>query len=149
MMRSIIKNLLREMASTNLKKELILMGPKEAQENLGITLDDYITIGYDNDIIDYVSDHIPQLTDLTKYSNNTYDYNGKGPLQGLVFRYVGKHKNREGDTILPYVIIPQPKLTYLMALEKLITPDMLIEFINEFYELNATRISKMRETNFG
>ena len=137
------------MASTNLKKELISMGPKEAQENLGISLEDYITIAYDNDIIDYVSNHIPELTNLTKYSNNTYDYNGRGPLQGLVFRYVGKHKNREGNTISPYAIIPQPKLTYLMALEKLLTPHMLIDFINEFYELNVRRIVKIRETNFG
>jgi len=148
-MRSIIKKVIREMASSNLRKELISMGPKEAQENLGISLEDYITIAYDNDIIDYVSDHIPELTNLSQHSIYTFDYNGKGPLQGLVFRYVRKHKNREGDTILPYAIIPQPKLTYLIALEKLITPDMLIEFINEFYELNVTRISKMTETNFG
>ena len=142
------------MASTNLRKELISIGPKEAQESLGISLEDYITIVYDNDIIDYVSNHIPELTDLTRYqdiaySDSVYDYNGDGPLQGLVFKYVGKHKNRKGDTILPYAIIPQPKLTYLMALERLLTPDMLIEFINEFYELNVTRIVKMPATNFG
>lgn len=125
------------------------MGPKEAQETLGISLEDYITIAYDNDIIDYVSDHIPELTDLTKYSNNTFDYNGKGPLQGLVFRYVGKRKNSKGDVVLPYAIVPQPKLTYLMASEKLLTPKMFIEFINEFYEFDATRIVKMAETNFG
>ena len=148
-MRSLIRKIISEMAVTNLRKELISMGPKRAQETLGISLEDYVTVAYDNDIIDYVSNHIPELTDLTKYSNNTYDYDGKGPLQGLVFKYVGKHKNRKGDTILPYAIIPQPKLTYLMALERLLTPDMLIEFINEFYELNVTRIVKMPETNFG
>ena len=137
------------MASTNLKNELISMGPKEAQRNLGISLKDYITIVYDNDIIDYVSNHIPELTDLTKYSNNTYDYDGKGEIQGLVFRYVGKHKNKYGNIVLPYLIVPQYKLSYLMASEKLLTPKMFIEFINKFYNLDATRIAKMTATNFG
>ena len=149
MMRSIIKNLLREMANTNLRKELISMGPKEAQEGLGISLEDYISIVYDNDIIDYVSNHIPELTDLKRHSTNSYDYNGKGPLQGLVFRYRGKHTYNNGNVVLPYASIPQPKLTYLIALEKLLTPDLLIEFINEFYNLNVTRIAKIPETNFG
>jgi len=148
-MRTTIKKVIRETASTRLQRELIAMGPNRAQESLGVDLKDFVKIVYDNDIIKYVSNHIPELTDLTKYSNNTYDYDGRGPLQGLVFKYVGKHKNRKGDTILPYAIIPQPKLTYLMALERLLTPDMLIEFINEFYELNVTRIVKMPETNFG
>ena len=149
MMRSIIKNLLREMASTKLQNELTSMGPKEAQESLGISLEDYVTIVYDNDIIDYVSDNIPELTDLTKYSNNTYDYNGKGPLQGLVFKYVGKYKNRRGNIVLPYAIIPRPKLRYLIEEEKLLTKEMIIEFINEFYDLDVTEIVPMRETNFG
>ena len=148
-MRSVIRKVIREMASTNLRNELISMGPKEAKESLGISLEDYVTIAYDNDIIDYVSDHIPELTDLTRYNDNVYDYNGDGPLQGLVFKYVWKHKNRKGNIILPYVMVPQAKLTYLMALEKLITPDMLIEFINEFYYLDATRIVKTPKTNFG
>jgi len=148
-MRSIIKNILREMASTNLKNELISMGPKEAQRNLGISLQDYLTIVYDNDIIDYVSNHIPQLTDLTKYRDNTYDYNGNGPIQGLVFKYMGKRKNSEGKIVLPYAIVPQYKLSYLMASEKLLTPKMFIEFINKFYNLDATRIAKMPATNFG
>ena len=149
MMRSIIKNLLREMASTNLRKELISMGPKEAQESLGITLEDYVKIVYDNNIINYVANNIHELTDLTKHSINSYDYNGRGPLQGLVFTYVGKHKNRKGNIISPYVMVPQAKLTYLMALEKLLTPKMLIDFINDFYYLDATRIAKIPETNFG
>lgn len=148
-MRSLIRKVIREMAYTNVREQLIAMGPKNARENLGISLKDYVTIAYDNDIIDYVSDHIPELTDLTKYSNNTFDYNGDGPLQGLVFKYVGKHKNKRGNIVIPYAIVPQPKLTYLMALEKLITPDMLIEFINEFYNFDVTRIVKMAETNFG
>jgi len=149
MMRSIIKNLLREMASTNLRKELISMGPKDAQESLGMTLDDYVKIVYDNNIINYVANNIPELTDLKKHSINSYDYNGRGPLQGLVFTYVGKHKNRKGNIISPLVMVPQTKLTYLMALEKLLTPKMLIDFINDFYYLDATRIAKIPETNFG
>ena len=145
MMRSIIRNILREMASTNLKTALIAMGPKKANESLKISLEDYVTIVYDNDIIDYVSDHIPELTDLTKYSNNTYDYNGKGPLQGLVFKYVGKYKTKMGNIISPHAVIPRSKLLHL----ELLTQEMLIEFINEFYELNVTRIVPMKETNFG
>lgn len=142
------------MASTNLRKELISIGPKEAQESLGISLEDYITIVYDNDIIDYVSNHIPELTDLTGYqdmgyNDRVYDYNGNGPLQGLVFKYVWKHKNRKGNIILPYLMVPQTKLTYLMSLEKLLTPEMFIEFINEFYDFDATRIVKIPKTNFG
>ena len=148
-MRSLIRKVIREMASTNVREQLIAMGPKNARKNLGISLEDYVTIAYDNDIIDYVSDHIPELTDLTPHSNNTFDYNGDGPLQGLVFKYMGKRRNSRGDVVLPYVIVPQPKLTYLMALEKLLTPKMFIEFINEFYEFDATRIVKMAETNFG
>ena len=149
MMRSIIKNILREMASTNLRKELISMGPKEAQESLGMTLDDYVKIVYDNNIINYVANNIPELTDLKKHSINSYDYNGRGPLQGLVFTYVGKHKNRKGNIISPLVMVPQTKLTYLIALEKLLTPKMLIDFINDFYYLDATRIAKIPESNFG
>ena len=148
-MRSIIKNILREMANTNLRKELISMGPKEAQESLGMTLEDYVKIVYDNNIINYVANNIPELTDLKKHSINSYDYNGRGPLQGLVFTYVGKHKNRKGNIISPYVMVPQAKLTYLMALEKLLTPKMLIDFINDFYYLDATRIAKISSTNFG
>ena len=149
MMRSIIKNLLREMASTKLQNELISMGPKEAQKSLGINLMDYITIAYDNDIVDYVSDHIPELTDLTRYSNHTYDYNGRGPLQGFVFRYVGKNKNERKNNEIPYAIIPRPKLGYLIDEEKLLTKRMIIEFINEFYDLDVIEIAPMRETNFG
>lgn len=137
------------MASAKLQNELISMGPKEAQKNLGISLKDYITIVYDNDIIDYVSDHIPELTDLTKYSNNTYDYDGKGEIQGLVFRYVGKYKNERKNNEIAYAIIPRPKLSYLIEEEKLLTKEMIIEFINEFYGLDIVEIAPMRETNFG
>ena len=142
------------MASTNLRNELIAMGRKQAQESLGISLEDYVTIIYDNDLIQYVSDYIPELTDLTRYqdiaySDSTYDYNGDGPLQGLVFKYVGKHKNRRGNIVLPYAIIPRPKLRYLIEEEKLLTKEMIIEFINEFYDLDVTEIAPMRETNFG
>ena len=148
-MRSLIRKVIREMAYTNVREQLIAMGPKNARENLGISLKDYVTIAYDNDIIDYVSDHIPELTNLTQHSNYTFDYNGDGPLQGLVFKYVGKHKNKRGNIVIPYAIVPQPKLTYLMALEKLLSPKMFIDFINEFYNFDVTRIVKMAETNFG
>lgn len=148
-MRSIIKNILREMSNTKLQKELKAMGPKGAQESLGMTLDDYVKIVYDNNIINYVANNIPELTDLKKHSINSYDYNGRGPLQGLVFTYVGKHKNRKGNIVSPLIMVPQSKLTYLMATEKLLTPEMLLDFINDFYYLDATRIAKIPSTNFG
>jgi len=148
-MRSIIRRVIREMASTNLRNELIAMGRKQAEESLGISLKDYLTIVYDNDIIEYVSDYVPELTDLTRYSNYTYDYNGDGPLQGFVFRYVGKYKNERKNNEIAYAIIPRPKLRYLIEEEKLLTKEMIIEFINEFYGLDIVEIAPMRETNFG
>ena len=137
------------MASTKLQNELISMGPKEAQESLGMSLEDYITIAYDNDIIDYVSDHIPELTNLTRSGPQSYDYNGEGPMRGQVFHFVGKHTNKKGNLVLPYVAIPQMKLTYLIASEKQLTPGMLMKFVNEFYKKNVTRIVKIPKTNFG
>ena len=148
MMRSIIRNILREMASTNLKTALIAMGPKKANESLKISLEDYVTMAYDNDIIDYVSDHIPELTDLTRYNTPSYYYNGEGPFSGLVFQYVKKGKTRKGDIVLPLAIVPQFKLNYLKR-TKLLTEEMFIEFINEFYDLNVTKIVPVRETNYG
>lgn len=137
------------MASTRLQRELIAMGPKVARETTGISLQDYITIAYDNNIIEYVSSHIPELTNLTRSSRQSYDYNGEGPMRGLVFHFVGKHTNKKGNLVLPYVAIPQSKLTYLLAQEKLLTREMLIKFVNEFYKQNVTRIVKIPETNFG
>ena len=148
MMRSIIRNVLREMANTNLQRELIAMGPKNAQESLRISLEDFVTLAYDNDIIEYVSAHIPELTDLKRYSTPSYYYEGKGPLQGLVFQYVKKGKTRKGDIVLPLAIVPQFKLNYLKR-AKLLTDEMLIEFINEYYDLDVTKIVPIRETNFG
>lgn len=148
-MRSTIRRIIREMASTNLKRELIAMGPRVAERTTGINLQDYITVAYNNDIVEYVSDHIPELTNLRKSARNVYDYDGQGPMGGLVLHYVGKHTNKKGNLVLPYVAIPQKKLTYLLAEEKLLTPELLIEFINEFYGLNATKIVKILGTNFG
>lgn len=148
-MRSTIRRIIREMASTNLRKELISRGPKKAQESFGMSLEDYVNIVYDGNIIEYVANNIPELTDLRKHSINSYDYNGRGPLQGLVFTYAGKHKNRKGDIVSPYVSIPVSKITYLIASEKLLTPEMFIEFINDFYYLDAKRIVKIPSTNFG
>ncbi len=148
-MRSTIRRILREMASTNLRKELISRGPKKAQESFGMSLEDYVNIVYNGNIIEYVANNIPELTDLKKHSIYSYDYNGRGPLQGLVFRYRGKHTYRNGNIVLPYASIPESKITYLIALEKLLTPELLIKFINEFYDLDVTRIAKIPSTNFG
>lgn len=138
------------MANTNLQRELIAMGPQNALDSLGIRLEDYVTMAYDNDIIEYVSAHIPELTDLRKHIiHPTYDYNGRGPLRGLVFQYVGKHKTNRGNIILPQLLVPKAKLRYLIDEEKLLTEEMLIEFINEFYDFDATKIIPLRETNFG
>jgi hypothetical protein len=114
-----------------------------------MSLEDYVNIVYNGNIIEYVANNIPELTDLRKHSIYSYDYNGRGPLQGLVFRYRGKHTYRNGNIVLPYASIPESKITYLIALEKLLTPKMLIEFINEFYDLDVTRIAKIPSTNFG
>ena len=149
-MRSIIRKVIREMASTNLRNALIAMGRKQAQKNLGISLEDYVTIIYDNDLIEYVSDYIPELLNLTKHSGNSYDYNGDGPLlRGLVFKYVRKHKTTRGNVVLPYALIPQSKLEYLVEISKLLTEEMIVEFINEYYHKDITRIIPIPTTNFG
>lgn len=149
-MRSIIRKILKEMASSNLRKELISMGPTNAKESLGIPLEDFVSIVYDGDIIEYVSDYIPELLYLTKHSGNSYDYNGDGPLlRGLVFKYVRKHKTTRGNVVLPYALIPQSKLEYLIEIAKLLTEEMIVEFINEFYHKDITRIIPIPTTNFG
>ena len=137
------------MASSNLKKELISMGPAKANENLGISLEDFVTIVYDGDIIDYVSDYVPELLYLRNHSVSSYDYNGEGPLRGLVFKYVRKHKTTRGNLVLPYALIPQSKLKYLIEIKKLLTEEMIVEFINEFYHKDITRIIPIPTTNFG
>lgn len=137
------------MASSNLKKELISMGPVKANENLGISSEDFFTIVYDGDIIEYVSDYIPELLYLRNHSVNSYDYNGEGPLRGLVFKYVRKHKTPRGNIVLPYALIPQSKLEYLIKEKKLLTEDMIVEFINEYYNKDITRIIPIPTTNFG
>ena len=138
------------MASTKLKKELISMGPEKANENLGISSKDFVSIVYDGDIVEYVSDYIPELLNLTKHSGNSYDYNGDGPLlRGLVFKYVRKHKTTRGNVVLPYALIPQSKLEYLVEISKLLTEEMIVEFINEYYYKDITRIIPIPTTNFG
>lgn len=149
MMRSIIRKILKEMASTNLRKELISMGPEKAKENLGISLEDFVRLVYDYDIVEYVSDFIPELLYLKNHSVTSYDYNGEGPLRGLVFKYMRKHKNLRGKIVLPYALIPQSKLNYLIEEKELLTEEMIVEFINEYYHKDITRIIPIPTTNFG
>ena len=124
------------------------MGPARAND-FGISLDDFITIVYDNDIVEYVADYVPELLDLKNHSVTSYDYNGEGPLRGLVFKYMRKHKTTRGNIVLPYALVPQSKLEYLVKITKLLTEDMIVEFINEYYNKNITRIIPIPTTNFG
>lgn len=148
-MRSLIRKVIREMASTNLKGALIAMGPKKAKKSLGINLEDFVSIVYDDDIVDYVSDFIPELTNLTLHSEKSYDYNGEGPLAGLVFTYIKRQKTRAGNIVEPYANIPKNKLEYLIKEAELLTEQMFLIFLNEYYDLNMTKIVPIRPTNFG
>jgi len=125
------------------------MGPKNARMSLGMDLEDFVRIVYDDDIVDYVSDFIPELTNLTLHSKKSYDYNGEGPLRGLVFTYIKRQKTRAGNIVEPYANIPKNKLEYLIQDKQLLTEQMFLIFLNEYYDLNMTKIVPIRPTNFG
>lgn len=146
-MREIIRRIIQETKISKFKQRLKDMGPKKAKESLGIELEDFVDIVHDGDIVDYVLININELTDLKKYGN-LYMYNGKGPFRGTVFRYVPRQKTERVYIENSYALVPSSKLSYLSS-KGILTEELLIEFLNEFYDLDITEIVPERETNFG
>ena len=147
-MREIIRRIIQETKISKFKQILKDMGPKKAKESLGIELEDFVDILHDGDIVDYVLSNINELTDLKEYGNRLFMYNGKGPFRGTVFRYVPRQKTERLYIENSYALVPSSKLSYLSS-EGILTEELLIEFLNEFYDLDITEIVPERETNFG
>ena len=148
-MREIIRKVIQETKTSKFIQRLKDMGPKKAKDSLGLDLDDFVRIAYDDDIIQYVSEFMYPLTRLEPSGNNAYDYNGEGPLSGLVFKYIGRHKTGLGNIVPPTAYIPEKKLNYLINMNGILTEKLFLEFLNEYYELNVTRIVPIRPTNYG
>lgn len=137
-MRSIIKRIINEAVTKKLRDTLKSVGPKEARNLTGMSIEDYVDIVYDLDAIGYVESVVPELLNLQKgRSGYSYNYNGDGPLRGTVFLYASRYRTNRGRIVEPFAIIPRMKLNYLT---EYMTKDILIDFINEFYDLDVTRI---------
>ena len=147
-MREIIRKVIQETKMSKLKQRLKDMGSKKSKEYSGIGIEDFVNIVHDGDIVDYVLVNINELSNLTKYANGLFMYNGKGPFRGTVFRYVPRQKTKRLNIENSYALVPSSKLSYLSS-EGILTEELLIEFLNEFYDLDITKIVPERETNFG
>lgn len=147
-MKEIIRKVIQEAKLSKFKQRLKDMGPKKAKESFSLELEDFVDIVHDGDIVDYVLNNINELTELKEYGNRLFMYDGDGPFRGTVFRYVPRQKTERLYIENSYALVPQSKLDYLSS-EGLITKELLIEFLNEFYDLYITRIVPERETNFG
>ncbi len=138
LMRDIIKKVLRESNREKMGDRLRSIGLQSAK-NMGFSVQQFIDLAFDGDLVSYVSEYVNQLLHLEREGLfRSYYASSKGLLDGFVFTYKPS-RNMPGGSELPSSIV------FNIINAKKIIPDfldktLLLEFINEYYFLDAEKI---------
>ena len=133
------QNILSEAVSQKLKNEIKSMGPLQAKE-MGITTDDYVDIVYDGNLVEYVSEYLNPLLNLTisgreengkKYIIKAqYRGDSDSPLSGYILTYYPKNPPRISQSE-GYIFGKKWEI-----IQKYLTKFQFMDFMNGYYDLN-------------